>query len=390
MFQAMYTIIANIIDDGFANKMDLDAVLAYGSFLPITWTISSFYSIGRYAYNNTVKHPKTCMLVGLTVNIAVICLIFPFYKYIHCIYDLSEIQISMFDHLVIVYLVTSPLRQIGDFLYGYLMYHMKTKVVLIADILFWVSNLAFDVFVYLRGLPIWYLMVATAVGYTIYDIYLSLNSDFWKDPLDVSFAPTAFRKGFDIVIDRVTGKVATLVYGSLASRLPEQQYAIHCIVYGVICNCEEFTNNFSIYCRARLSTFSGQLRKGAGILRKQYGPLLLFLVYGSSMGYLFLYHGTVSYMSCLPWLILYMTDFFSLIFYENFKAVLSCYGRTDYLRFGGLWGVLVRIPYTYIMFRFDMGLFGFATACTWDFGIRALYFYRMIRKCEKKQVPIQV
>lgn len=34
-FQAMYTIFANIIDDGFANKMSIDVVIAYGSFLPI-------------------------------------------------------------------------------------------------------------------------------------------------------------------------------------------------------------------------------------------------------------------------------------------------------------------------------------------------------------------
>lgn len=30
-FQALYTVIANIIDDGFANRMSLDAVIAYGT-----------------------------------------------------------------------------------------------------------------------------------------------------------------------------------------------------------------------------------------------------------------------------------------------------------------------------------------------------------------------
>lgn len=382
MFQAMYTIAANIIDDGFANRMSIDAVIAYGSFLPIIWTLQSFYNIGKYAYTNTMKHPKTCMLLGLGINIISIIVLLPIYKHIHIIYNLSDTQVHIFNNLLLVYLLTTPLRQLGDFLYLDLMYEMKSKVVLIADILFWVINLVLDLIVFLRGMPVWYLMITTAIGYFVYDCYLFRVSGILKDKLELSFLKTAFKKGSDIVIDRLTGKVATLVYGSLASRLPEQQYALHCIVYGVICNCEEFTNNFNIYCRARLNLLSKNIKHGGMILIKKYGIILIGIVYVMSAGYLFLYHGKVSYMACLPWLLLYMSDFFSLMFYENFKAVLSCYSRTDYLRYGGLFGVLVRIPYTYIMFRLGTGLFGFATACTLDFAVRSVYFYKMINRCE--------
>ena len=41
VFQAVYTILANIIDDGFANKISVDSVIAYGSFIPIIWTFQS-------------------------------------------------------------------------------------------------------------------------------------------------------------------------------------------------------------------------------------------------------------------------------------------------------------------------------------------------------------
>ena len=44
-FQAMYTIVVNIVDDGFANKMSIDAIVSYGSFLPIIWALQSFYNI---------------------------------------------------------------------------------------------------------------------------------------------------------------------------------------------------------------------------------------------------------------------------------------------------------------------------------------------------------
>lgn len=91
MIQAMYTIIANIIDDGFANKMSLNSIIAYGSFLPIVWTMQSFYNIGKYAYTNTMKKPKTCMILGVVVNIMLVLFLLPLYKFIHYIFDLSNI-----------------------------------------------------------------------------------------------------------------------------------------------------------------------------------------------------------------------------------------------------------------------------------------------------------
>lgn len=381
----MYTIIANIIDDGFANRYSIDVIAAYGSYLPIAWTFQCFYNIGKYAYSNTLKNPKTCLLLGLSVNIVALIILLPFHQYIHVIYHLSQSQIKIFDWLVLLYLITSPLRQIGDFLCLVLMYDMKNKNVIIADILFWTTNLTLDVVVYFFRQPVWYLVITTAVGYFIYDIYLLVTSNILKDKIVFSFIPETFKKGFDIVIDRLTGKVATLAYGSLASKLPEYDYAIHCIVYGVICNCEEFTNNFNIYCRTRLASLSNKIQTGSQFLIKKYGVILICIEYVVSIFYLILYHGKIEYIDCFPWLLLYMSDAFSLMFYESFKAVLSCYERTDYLRYGGLFGIVVRIPYTYMTFKMGWGLFGFATAYTLDFGIRAVYFNKMITRCEKQQ-----
>lgn len=389
-FQAMYTIFANIIDDGFANKMSIDVVIAYGSFLPIIWTLQSFYNIGKYAYTNTMKHPKTCMLLGFVVDIVLVLLLLPIYKYIHIIYSLSDSQIKIFNNLLLIYLLTTPLRQLGDFLYLELMYAMKNKEIVIADALFWVTNLVLDLVVYLRCMPVWYLMVTTAIGYLLYDIYMILVSNILKDKIEWSFMNKAFKKGFDIVIDRIVGRVATLAYNSLASRLPEHQYAIHCIVYGVICNCEELTNNFNVYCRARLDKLKKNVKTGGYVLIKRYGVLLICISYMASTLFLLMYHGKVSYIECLPWLMVYMSDCISLMFYENFKAVLSCYSKTEYLRYGGLCGVLTRIPYTYIMYRLGAGLFGFGTACTVDFAIRTLYFSIMINKHENKELKLAI
>ena len=50
VFQAVYTILANVIDDGFANKVSIDSVIAYGSYIPMIWAFQSVYNIGKYAY----------------------------------------------------------------------------------------------------------------------------------------------------------------------------------------------------------------------------------------------------------------------------------------------------------------------------------------------------
>lgn len=383
MFQAAYSILANIIDDGFANKISIDSVIAYGSYIPICWTFQSVYNIGKYAYTNTQKEEKTCFLLGFYISIILLLITLPFYRYIHYIYKLTDTQIVLFNKLMLCYLFSMPLRQIGDYICTYLMYQFKNKVIIIGDILYWVTALSLDVFVYLKGLEVYWLLITTSIAYLIYDIVLIVASSILRGSVDYKFMKVAFIKGKDIVIDRVCGKVATLTYGSMATRLGSNLYAIHCVVYGIITNMEEFTNNFNIYCLARLKLCSRNVFDGAVILIRKYGLKLICLEYSISVIFLVFYHGKVDLMICIPWLLLYMTDCISLLFYESMKAVLSCYSKTEYLRYGGFVGIFIRIPFTFIMWKLGFGLVGFGLACTVDFASRGLYFYKMIRKYEK-------
>ncbi len=383
VFQAVYTILANIIDDGFANKISIDAVIAYGSFVPITWAFSSVYNIGKYAYTNTQKEEKTCLVLGFCVSIFMVLIGIPLHGFIHHMYKLTDVQIVMFNKLMLCYLVTIPLRQVGDYLNLYLMYNLENKGVFIADVIYWITAIGLDVFVYLGGYPVHYLVITTGIAYFIYDIFLICRSNMLKKKVNWLFMKEAFIKGKDIVIDRVAGKVATLTYGALAARLDSNLYAIHCVVYGVICNCEEFTNNFNMYCLARLSIMNKNIMNGARLLLKKFGVLLILITYSFAYMFAVFYHGTVSLSDCLPWLTLYETDCISLLFYETYKSVLSCYGKTEYLRNGGTIGVLIRIPYVYLMYKLNLGLIGFGTACTLDFLARAVYLYIMTRKHEE-------
>lgn len=137
-----------------------------------------------------------------------------------------------------------------------------------------------------------------------------------------------------------------------------------------------------MYCLARLKFMNRNIMVGAKMLIRKYGRLLLPLEFLFAYLFLFFYHGAVPLADCLPWLAVYLTDSISLLFYEVYKAVLSCYGRTEYLRYGGTIGVFIRIPFTFIVWKLGLGLLGFGIGCTVDFGLQAIYYYIMAKKSE--------
>lgn len=380
VFQAVYTILANVIDDGFANKVSIDSVIAYGSYIPMIWAFQSVYNIGKYAYINTQKEEKTCMLLGFLSSIFMLILGLLIYRSIHIIYHLTVPQIDIFNKLMLCYLFTIPFRQIGDYLNTYLMYQFENKTVFIADIMYWIIAITLDVLVYVNRYPVYYLVITTGIAYFVYDAFLLYRSRILHKKVNIGFMNEAFLKGKDIVIDRLMGKVATLSYGAMAARLDTRLYAIHCVVYGIICNSEEFTNNFGVYCLARLKLMNRKLITGAKILIKKYGLLLLGIEYSFAYMLLLFYHGAVPLLNCLIWLAVYMTDCISLLFYEVYKSVLSCYGRTEYLRYGGVIGIFIRIPVTFVMWKCGFSLIGFGLACTIDFGLRGLYYYCIAKR----------
>ena len=227
------------------------------------------------------------------------------------------------------------------------------------------------------------------LGYVFYDTILWFSLDIRKDKINWSYLKTAFRKGKDMVIDKLFGRVTTLLYNHMASYLDDSLYAVHCICYGVVTNTEEFTNNFYLYCLAKIDRAKDNFKQQGMYLIEKYGKFIVLLEYSTSILFLLFYHGKVPYLSCLPWLLLYMTECISLVLFESGKAVLCCYSRTEYLRYGGLTGLLSRIPFTWCLYKLGLGLWGFALALTVDFLLRGIYFYTMADKHEKYVMRVE-
>lgn len=384
MFQGIYTILACMIDNGFVNKMSMDAVIAYGSYIPITITLMHLYHIGKYAYANVFKKPKTCFVVGFTISILEMLILLPVYKNIHYLCDLSKSQIDVFNDLILTFLITMPLYQIGEFCYTYAMQNLKNKIVIVADVVYWCIALPADLIVFLIGGEPYWLVITTGIAYGFYDLILWLNLDIRKDKFDKSFVFVVINKGKDIMIDRLLGKVAILFFGYMASKLNDGLYAIHCVCMGINNSLEDLTNNFKVFCLTKVNRDKMSFKSQCIGLIKQYGIWVIPLEYVLSLLLLFLYHGKVGYLECLPWLMVYLTQCIGIIYYESMGASLSCYSRTEVLRYGGLIGIAVRIPFVWITYSLGFGLVGFALAGFIDYACRGIYFYWAVTNHESK------
>lgn len=91
-------------------------------------------------------------------------------------------------------------------------------------------------------------------------------------------------------------------------------------------------------------------------------------------------HGDVSIFSCLIYTALYCTEVIDLVWYETYKAYLTSEGKTQYLKFGGIVGICIRIPIVILAYCYGLGLLPFAIASTVDFGCRGIYFYLCCRQ----------
>ena len=91
-------------------------------------------------------------------------------------------------------------------------------------------------------------------------------------------------------------------------------------------------------------------------------------------------HGETGLASALFISSLYMTQSILLVIYENSRGFLASIGQTKSLRWGGLIGVLIRVPLSFISIVTPIGIYGFAFGSGIDFLLRGLYYSRQVRK----------
>lgn len=246
-----------------------------------------------------------------------------------------------------------------------------------------------DALVIAFGGECYHLVIATGVADAITVVYYLIFCRFkWKKPT-FERLKECVSCAKDIVIDRVLGKVATVVFNICASHLQTEIYALHSIGYAIASSLEECTNCCYTFQIVRLKAIDNLKEKYdmCKKLSKQVFIPTVLVAYGIAILMVLPMKGVVDFKSALIITLLYNTQCILLQLYENHQGFLTSCGATECLRLGGLFGILVRIPIAIISITTHIGIYGFALGSGIDFFIRGLYYkYKSINLVNKEAV----
>ena len=178
------------------------------------------------------------------------------------------------------------------------------------------------------------------------------------------------------MIDRCLGKVATVVFNVLASYLGTELYALHGIGYAIATSSEEITDVWYKYQVVRLHGIEDKKEKHKTYLkiRKQTFLPCVALSYLLLLCLIVPMHGETNLLQAFIVSCLYMTQSILLCIYENARGFLTSIEETKVLRYGGLVGVLIRVPWSFLSIYTPLGIVGFALGSGIDFLIRGIYY----------------
>lgn len=393
MLQNLFIGICGLVDTAFGNHIDLDSLCAMSAFSIINLTTYVTYQIGSYAYRVTLSKAKMCFVIQLVISgVLTVVLLFSS-EYAAHLYSLTDNQYALLTDCIRIHALTCPILAIREFLGNYAEYKCENKHALIGNIILYGSMILTDALVVLLHGSLRELILFTGVCSLIYAIYeyrvLSFRKEEWYFNWRELF--TLLKHGFNTWVDRISGRVAVFVYGIYASKLGSELYSIHSVCYATAIFTECFTNAIHTH---KVVTTKGTTAlerfKHCMNTRKIYIIFSIFGAYVLGYAVLLFVHADVPLIDCVGWLSLYLTQVFALTLYEILRAYLVLEHETKYIRYCGMFGIVIRVPFIIIGYYLNLGLFPFAFACLIDFGIRALYCYYASKRVQKKAVVLEV
>lgn len=390
LVQGLFVAICGLIDTAFGNQLGIDSICVLASYTVLTWISYNTYSLGTYAYRVMLDKKEVCILTNLGISILMIILVLPLVNIIPEIYSLTQVQKLLMSNCLRAHIITMPALAVGEFLSSYIQLKCLNKCIVISNIIFYVVMLSSDAAVVILGGNLEMLIWCTGASYIIYDIYLLISSKFLKDLDKPLFRDLklVIKYGSDIFFDRMTGKVATIAYNIFASKLGTELYAIHSVCYAIAVSTENFTNTIYTYQVIKLSAIEDIKKKFKECNKTMLKCALPSTIISYTMAFamLIFLHGDTSIKQCCIYLPIYCLQAIVLILYESYKGYLTSVKQSKYLRYGGLCGIIVRIPISVIGFYLGLGILPFALACVIDFLVRGIYYYicsYKVVKCKK-------
>lgn len=383
IFQGMFVSVCSLIDTAFGNGISMDSICVLSAYTVITWITYCTYSVGVYGYRTLLSNVRSCFLVEIVVALMVSIVVIAFSKWIPFIYSLTEYQNHLFSECLVAHGVSIIFLAMGEFLYNYVQLKYKNTLIWWSNIVFYTIMFLLDWLVVKNNLELNYIVYATGISYVLYDVILLIFSGILKekDSITLMGIKECFKHGGRILLDRLLGKVATVVFNIYASKLGTELYAIHSICYSLSTNTENITNacyNFQIVRLSEKASTEEKYKVMDQLGKKYYWKVSIISTCFCCILMLFI-HGGINLSKLLLYVFIYASQAWMIQLYENHRAFLTSIKETRCLMFGGLFGILVRIPITLVSYYSGLGLIGFGFAPGIDFLVRGIY----LKLCSK-------
>lgn len=376
--------ILDLIDSAFANNIDIDSICVMSSFAILIWLINAVCRLGTYGYTIKQRYESECIILQIVPSLIVGMILILFKNCIPHLYALTSNQYELFSKCLLYEGIFLIFQTTEYFFNKYLQLKCKNKDIIVSNIILYGSMILFDALViYMKG-NCYHLVITTGLANMITLIYYLMLCKLYKIFNKPNFDKIieCLKSGKDILIDRVFGKITVVTCNILATHLGTELYAIHGVCYSIVCGAEEVTNALYLNQVTKLKKFTDFKEKYKQCIKnskQSYVPavwmnyLIVFLM-------VLLMKGELSLTKVLFFVTIYGTQCIFIQMYENHRGFLTSCERTENLRYGGLIGIIVRIPISLLSILTPLGIYGFAISCPIDFFCRGLYYkYQSIK-----------
>lgn len=376
--------IFDLIDSAFGNNLGIDSICVLSAFTIITWCANVLGSLGRYAYDVGQKNFSECLFLQALSSCVTSFVLILFYKQLPHIYHLTDVQYSLFSKCLLWFALTFPIRQIANFFDNYIVLQCRNKTLIISNVIFYALMILLDLLVIVLNGKCYHLIITTNISYIVFLIYLLISEKLLRHlkKIDKTKLKECCSDAKDIMIDRCLGKVATVVFNILASHMGTELYALHSIGYAISTTSETITNEWYRYQIIKLNGIDDKKEKYKKYLkfRKQtFLPSVIFC-YVLLVLLIIPMHGETNLLNAFIVSCLYMTQCILLCIYENARGFLTSIEETKILRYGGLVGIIIRVPLAVISIVTPISIVGFALASGIDFLMRGIYYAYYAKK----------
>ena len=382
--------IADSIDSAFNNLINIDAIVACGSFLLIDSIFKSFSEIGMYTYRTVRKNEWSYLWFNIFFGIIIGIIVFISRSFIVNLFDLTTIQKEILLTLLNIYIAYLILGRLQNGLLEIVRLKGKLKLYRNSLIVYYISLIGLDALVYLLTGNLLLLFLATIISWIISILYILYNLKLKFEFPNKEALNNVIKYGVGYSSERLLSRIFLLLYGVLASHLGTEKYSIHTVCYSVCLTLEIITNAYQATLMIKVpegKNYNEQYKNCMNMYKQCY-PLVLILNFIFAFIYLLISHGSLSLDKCIPYILFYSVGVFGLYPYETYKTLCITQGKSYILLIGSTIGVIIRFLVCLLFMNSSFALIIFGIAQFIDFYSRSIVYRIVLSKLNKKKVKI--